>query len=300
MTLLTDIVFMPLIAFVVGLALVLMMRRVRAKIERRVGPPFFQPVYDIVKLFAKKTQISHGIMHDLSILLLLGGYITAEIFLPVPGFDGLAPQGDLLTLIYIMMVPMLGLALGVGSCANPNGSIGISRALTAMLAYDVPLAVAVIGATMMYGTTNLVEIVRIQQAGGVATWGAVTMPLLAIGGFLATHAMFGKEPFEIYLAPAEIATGPMVEMSGKHMGALFIMQCFQLYTIGVLYVTLFLGGGENWPAFLAKVFAVVFVSIAVTNVYGRFRADAVVRWMWKWPTGIALIGLLIVMARQGA
>ncbi len=300
MTLLADIVLMPLIAFVTGLALVLMARRVRARIERRVGPPVFQPVYDIVKLFTKKTQISHGVMHDLSIVLLLGGYITAEIFLPVPGFDGLAHQGDLLTLIYIMMVPMLGLALGVGSCANPNGSIGISRALTAMLAYDVPLAVAVIGATMTYGTTDLVKIVEIQQAGGVATWGAATMPLLAIGGYLAVHGMFGKEPFEIYIAPAEIATGPMVEMSGKYMGALFVMQCFQLYTIGVLYVTLFLGGGENWPAFLLKVFAVVFVSIAVTNVYGRYRTDKVVRWMWKWPTGIALVGLMLVLARQGA
>ena len=297
MNILADLVLMPLLAFVVGLGLVLMARRVRAKIERRVGPPVLQPIYDIVKLYAKKTQISHGIMHDLSIMMLLGGFITAEIFLPVPGFDGLAGQGDLLTLVYIMMVPMLGLALGVGSCANPNGSIGISRALTAMLAYDVPFIVAVIGATMTYGTTDLVEIVRIQQQGGIGGWGAVGMPLLAIGGFLAIHGMLGKEPFEIYIAPAEIATGPMVEMSGKYMGALFIMQCFQYYTVGVLYTTLFLGGGENWLTFLVKVFGVVFVSMAVTNVYGRYKTDTVLRWMWKWPTGIALVGLVLVLAK---
>ena len=152
-----------MIAFVTGLGLVLMARRVRAKIERRVGPPILQPIYDIVKLYAKKTQVSHGIMHDLSIMMLLGGFFTAEIFLPVPGFDGLAGEGDLITLIYIMMVPMLGLALGVGSCANPNGSIGISRALTAMLAYDIPFIIAVTGACLAYGTTNLIEIVQIQQ-----------------------------------------------------------------------------------------------------------------------------------------
>jgi len=296
MTYVADFIFMPLIAFITGLGLVLMARRVRAKIERRVGPPVLQPVYDIVKLYAKKTQISHGIMHDLSIMMLLGGFFTAEIFLPVPGFDGLAGEGDLITLIYIMMVPMLGLALGVGSCANPNGSIGISRALTAMLAYDIPFIIAVTGACIAYGTTNLIEIVQIQQAGGPASWGAATMPLLAFGGLLAVHGMMGKEPFEIYIAPAEIATGPMVEMSGKYMGALFIMQCFQLYTIGVIYTTLFLGGGENWPFFLAKVFGVVFISVAVTNVYGRFKTDTVIRWMWKWPTGIALAGLALVMA----
>lgn len=297
MTLLADLVLMPLVAFVVGLMLVLMARRVRAKIERRVGPPFLQPVYDIVKLYAKKTQVSHGVMHDLAIMMLLGGFITAEIFLPVPGLDGLAEHGDLITLVYIMMVPMLGLALGVGSCANPNGSIGISRALTAMLAYDVPYVVVIVGACISYGTTNLIEIVQIQQQGGPATWGAATMPILAFAGLLATHGMLGKEPFEIYIAPAEIATGPMTEMSGKYMGALFVMQCFQLYTVGVLYTTMFLGGGENWLFFLPKVFAVIFISVAVTNVYGRFKTDDVIRWMWKWPTGIALVGLVLVMVR---
>lgn len=288
-----DMVLMPLVAFIVGLGLVLMMRRVRAGIERRVGPPLLQPIYDIVKLYSKETQISHGYMHDVAVMMLLGGYIAAEIFIPVPGMDGLAPHADLITLMYLLMVPMLGMALGVGQTANPNGSIGISRALSAMLAYDVPFVIVVAGAAIAYGTTNLVDIISIQQQ---QEWGLMTMPLLAIAGLLAMHAMLGKEPFEIYVAPAEIATGPMVEMSGKYMGALFVMQCFQLYTVGVLYTTLFLGGGANWPEFLLKVFAVVFISVAVTNVFGRYRTEDAVTWLWKWPTLIALAGLAIVIA----
>lgn len=295
LSLIIELMAMPIIAFVVGLGLVLMMRKVRARIERRIGPPLLQPIYDIIKLYAKRTQISHGVMHDLAIVMLLGGITTSVCFLPMPGLEGLSRQADLITLIYLMMVPMLGLALGVGSCANPNGSIGISRALTAMLAYDVPFILVVIGATIAYGTTNLPDIISLQQEAGVATWGAVNMPLLAIAGFIAMHAMLGKEPFEIYVAPAEIATGPMAEMSGKYMGALFVMQAFQLYTIGGLYVALFLGGGENWPMFLAKLFAVVFVSVALTNVYGRYKTDKVVRFMWTWPTGIALAGIALVM-----
>ena len=257
--LLLDMTLMPLVAFLVGLMLVLMMRRVRARIERRVGPPFLQPLYDIIKLYAKKTQISHGYMHDIAVMMLLGGYIASEIFLPVPGMDGLANQADLLTLMYLLMVPMLGMALGVGQCANPNGSIGISRALSSMLAYDIPFVIVVAGAAISYESTNLVQIIEIQQQGGPATWGLFSMPLLAIAGLISMYAMLGKEPFEIYVAPAEIATGPMVEMSGKYMGALFVMQCFQLYTVGVLYTTLFLGGGASWLTFLPKVFAVVFI-----------------------------------------
>jgi len=295
--LLLDMVLMPLVAFIVGLMLVLMMRRVRARIERRVGPPLLQPLFDIIKLYGKKTQISHGYMQDISVMILLGGYIASEIFLPVPGMDGLAQQADLLTLMYLLMVPMLGMALGVGQTANPNGSIGISRALSAMLAYDVPFVIVVAGAALHYGTTSLPAIIAMQQAAGAASWGIFNVPLLAIAGLLSIHAMLGKEPFEIYVAPAEIATGPMVEMSGKYLGSLFVMQCFQLYTVGVLYTTLFLGGGTAWLTFLPKVFAVIFLSVAVTNVYGRYRSEDAIRWLWKWPTLIALLGLAVVLAR---
>jgi NADH-quinone oxidoreductase subunit H len=296
--LLFDMIFMPLVAFVVGLGLVLMMRRVRAKIERRIGPPVLQPIYDILKLYAKTTQISHGYMHDIAVMMLLGGYIASMLFLPVPGMNGLAAQADLITLLYLLMVPMLGMALGVGQCANPNGSIGISRALSAMLAYDVPFIIVIAGMAIHYNTTNLLDIVHIQQYQGVSGWGISTMPLLAIAGLIAMHAMLGKEPFEIYVAPAEIATGPMVEMSGKYMGALFVMQCFQLYTIGGLYTLLFLGGGENWATFLLKITLVIFIPVAITNVYGRYRTDDAIRWLWKYPTGLALLGLAVVMLNK--
>ncbi|MBL3601574.1 MAG: NADH-quinone oxidoreductase subunit H [gamma proteobacterium endosymbiont of Lamellibrachia anaximandri] len=293
--LLMELVLMPLVAFVVGLFLVLMLRRIGAKLQRRVGPPMMQPLYDIVKLYGKKTQISHGWMHDIGIIMAVGGYVAAETLLPVPGMDGIADKGGLVTLVYVMMIPSLGLALGVGQCANPNGSIGIARALTAMLAYDVPFVIVVFGVAWYFGTTNLVDIIAIQQAGGVAGWGATAMPLLAIAGLFALQGMLGKQPFEIYIAPAEIATGPMVEMSGKYLGGLFVMQCFQLYTAGVLYVSLFLGGGENWLFFLLKIFVVVAIPMTVAFLFPRYKTEQMIRLMWKWPVMIGLLGLAFVM-----
>ena len=164
--LLVQLLAMPLLAFFIGLAMVLMMRRVAARLQRRIGPPWFQPLIDIVKLFGKKTQTSHGVMHEIGIVVGIGAYIAAETLLPVPGMDGIASKGGIITLSYFLMIPSLGLALGVGQCANPNGSIGISRALTSMLAYDIPFVVVIFGVAWFYGTTNLAEIIRIQQAGG--------------------------------------------------------------------------------------------------------------------------------------
>ena len=95
MHLLIELTLMPLVAFLVGLMMVLMMRRIAARLQRRVGPPFFQPLYDIVKLHSKRTQVSHGMIHDIGIVMAMGGYIAAETLLPVPGMHGIAGQEDL-------------------------------------------------------------------------------------------------------------------------------------------------------------------------------------------------------------
>ncbi len=290
--LLTELILMPFIAFIAGLAMVLMLRKIAARLQRRVGPPLLQPIYDIVKLYGKQTQVSHGLIHDIGLVMAVGGYVAAEIFLPVPGMDGIADKGGIITLSYIMMVPSLGLALGVGQCANPNGSIGISRALTAMLAYDIPFIIVVFGVATHYQSTSLVGMIDYQQ---MHQWGIFEMPLLAIAGLFALQGMMGKQPFEIYVAPAEIATGPMVEMSGKYMGGLFVMQTFQLYTAGVLYTSLFLGGGENWFEFLLKIFLVVAIPMSVAMVFPRYRTEDMVRIMWKWPVMVALIGIAFVL-----
>ena len=64
---LVDLVLMPLIAFIVGMLMVLLMRKIAARLQRRIGPPFVQPLYDIVKLHGKQTQISHGLIHEIGI-----------------------------------------------------------------------------------------------------------------------------------------------------------------------------------------------------------------------------------------
>lgn len=295
MRLLAELVLMPVVAFVVGMFMVLMMRKIAAKIQRRVGPPLLQPLYDIVKLHSKETQISHGLIHDIGIVMAVGGYVAVETLLPVPGMSGIADKGGLITMAYLMMIPSLGLALGVGQCANPNGSIGISRALTAMLAYDIPFVIVIFGVGWHFGSTNLSQILAMQQEAGAAGWGAAQMPLLALAGLFSVHAMLGKQPFEIYVAPAEIATGPMVEMGGKYLGGLFVMQCFQMYTAGVLYTTLFLGGGENWLTFLLKSFAVVAIPMSIAFVFPRYRTEDLLRLVWKWPVILGLAGVWLVM-----
>ena len=79
------------------------------------------------------------------------------------------------------------------------------------------------------------------------------------------------------------------------MGGLFIMQTFQFYTAGVLYTTLFLGGGENWLTFMMKIFIVVAIPVMIAYMFPRYRTEDMLRLMWKWPVIAGLIGLALVM-----
>jgi NADH-quinone oxidoreductase subunit H len=63
----------------------------------------------------------------------------------------------------------------------------------------------------------------------------------------------------------------------------------------VLYVTMFLGGGENWLSFLAKLFAVMAIPASLACVFPRYRAEDVLRLLWKWPVLLGLAGIWLVM-----
>lgn len=286
------IILWPIIAFMIGVLLGGYSRKFTARVMRRVGPPWIQPFYDVIKLMSKRTNISHGYMHDAAIMMLLGGTLMTLYFVPVPGFHYFAQHGDFLVIAYLILVPSLGMALGVGETANPNGSIGISRALQMMVGYELPFVLTFIGMAMLNGTTSMYELMLRQQAGGIATWGIVTNPLLGIAALISLQGMMNEKPFEVIIAPSEIATGPMTEMSGKYLGMMFIQHLIMVVVELTIYMNLFLGGATNWAEYLLKLFAVFTLIISFHAVFGRFRTDDAIRFMWRVPLTLATVGVV--------
>ncbi len=285
------VVLMPLIAFIAGVFFVGLKRKIIARIQRRYGPPLIQPLYDIIKLLSKKENISHGVMFDLGPVILLGAAIMTVQFIPVPGANLLSGHGDLLALIYISVVGALGMALGAGEAANPNASIGIARALSLMFGYELPFAIVVATLILRYNTTNITGIISGQS---YLHWGLFFLPLTAIAGFISIYGAMGEHPFDVVVAPQEIASGPMVEYGGKHLGFLMIDHMMHTYIELALFVDLFLGGASNWFFFILKMLAVLLAMTIIESVMPRFRMDSAIKYFMRWPTALALIGLLIV------
>jgi len=292
------ILALPVVGFLVAVLFMGLSRKITARIQRRYGPPLYQPIIDVVKLLTQKENISHGILFDLGILLGLAGAFVTIVFIPAGGIQPLSTSGDFLVVLYLMLLSPLGVALAAGASENPNASIGVSRKFILALGYEVPFLMAALAVMTRFGTTSLVQIVSSQQ-GSVLDWGALALPLPALATFLVLPAMLGIRPFDFAAAPQEIASGPMVELGGKYLGFAAIQGALHTYIVVALFVDLFLGGAANMLTFFAKMLAVFFVGVCINAVLPRFRVGQALRYLWKWPTILAFVGLVIAALRRG-
>jgi len=288
-----NVILSLLISFVIGIFFLGLSRKIMARIHWRYGPPLIQPVIDIIKLFSQKA-ISHGSMFNFGIIISLAGSIVVILFLPLGQICPLSSSGGLLVILYMMILGPLGIALSGGEAANPNVSIGISRKLILALGYEVPLLLVFLAVMTHYETISIVEIVSKQQN---TTWSLTSLPLLlsGIAYFLILPAILGLRPFEVIQAPQEISSGPMVEYGGKFLALATIQHAFSLFIGIALFVNLFLGGAGDVFTFFLKMLVVFIAGLFINAAYPRLRIEQAVKYLWRWPTLFAFIGLVIVL-----
>jgi len=300
-----QIVVSPIIALLMGLFLVGLSRKILARIHRRYGPPIYQPVIDVIRMFSQ-VSISHGALFELGVVLSLTGSLVIVLFIPLGGSPEahlfthgvlcpLSGSGGLLVVMYLMLLPPVGFALGAGESANPNASIGVSRQMLLALAYEVPYLLVILTVMSHHGTISLTEIVARQQAGW---WGAGSLPLAAVAAFLILPAMLGIRPFDVASAPQEISSGPRAEYSGTYLALIELQGAVHLFVVLALFVDLFLGGGMNIVTFLLKMLIVFIVVEMIRAVLPRVRIESAIKFCWTWPMGLALLQMIYTVVTK--
>lgn len=292
-----QMILSPVLALVVGVFFLGLARKIMARIHWRYGPPLIQPFIDMIRLFYQKS-VSHGRMFDIGIVLSLAGSIVVVLFLPFGQMCPLSNSGGLLVILYIMLLAPLGIALSGGQAANPNISIGISRKLILSLGYEVPFLLILLAVMTHYKTISIVEVVTIQQNTG---WAIISFPLFlsGIAYFLILPAILGIRPFDMTSAPQEISSGPMVEYGGKYLALATIEHAFVLFIGIALFINLFLGGAANIVSFFMKMLVVFVLGLCINAVFPRFRIEQAIKYLWKWPTLLAFLGLIITLVIRG-
>jgi len=289
---------MPFIGALVGLSYIGIGRVITARIQHRYGPPIFQNIIDVIKLYSKKTAISHGVMFHLAPNLAITGTISTMMFLPILTGDYpiylFSFRGDLILVMYIMVFGCLAMALGAGQSGNPNSAIGVSRGLTQMLGYEVPFVIAMVTLMLQYDSASIIDLIKVQQ-GSIWNWNMFQSPFAFIAAMLAFLGFMGNKPFDVVIAPAEIASGPPAEFGGKYLALMQTNRGTFAFVKLVLYADLFLGGAGNFGSLLLKTFALYLIPLFVGVVNPRFRTEQALTFFWKWPAAIGLLGLVLVV-----
>lgn len=273
------------------------LRRITARVGKRIGVPFYQPYIDLIKNYAIRSQLSHGIMFYLGPVFRLSGGVGIFLFMPLifgnEIFSNYSMAGDLILIMYFMFIGMLGMALGAGEGGHPYSIIGITRGLSQFTTVEVPFTLAVISIAVQYHSLSITEIVAAQQ-GGIMHWTLMTNPLATAAAMLSFLGMMSNAPFNVIMAPQENPIGPPTEFHGTFLGILQTNRVVLGVMEAILFMNLFFGGATNWGVLIIKSFLIYFYPVFVGAVFPRYRIDQTIRWFLYIPTALGILAIIFI------
>lgn len=287
-----------LFAAVVGLITSWIDRKVTARVQMRVGPPFLQPFYDIVKLMIKETCVPAGASKlfflSAPLLGLTGAALASVIIWRALLLPGQGFAGDIIVLLYLLTMPALSVVLGSFASRNPLASLGGSREMKLVLAYELPFVLAVLVPVISTHSIRLDSILA-----GPAAVGSVSGVFALIAAVLCMQAKLTLVPFDAPEAETELAGGAYIEYSGPPLAMFKLTRAMMLFTMPMFLVAVFCGGivfSAGWLAVVLgvlKYVALVVVIVLIRNTAPRVRIDHAVNFFWGPVTVFVLVAVIL-------
>jgi len=217
-------------------------------------------------------------------------------------------------------ISVLGILMAGWASANKYSLLGGLRAAGQLIAYELPMVLAVIGVVIQAGTMNLQQIVVAQNAGSMFGWDGLGNPYILtqfvafIIFMVAVQAELTQTPFDMPIAESELVSGYMTEYSGFRFLIFFISEYATAGVFAMIASILFLGGWgvpfawfgwtsiddiDNWmnivgPLILfTKMIVLAFFMMWVRFSYPRFREDQLQRFAWKVLIPVSLINIVV-------
>ena len=279
-------------------------RKLTARLQWRVGPPWYQPFADLLKLLSKETVFPRGCARGLFVAAPLVGLASAALVASMIGAAGLDPGrgfvGDLIVLVYLMMLPSIALIAGGAASRNTLASVGVSREMKLMMAYEAPMILAILVPVIKAGVTistgGIVAYQRLHGPFAASPSGALAFA----AALLCAQAKLGLPPFDIAEAETEINVGPLVEYSGPLLAAFRLTRMMLLVALPCLLLTLFAGGVRfyGWGAARSVLgyAAILLLMTLIKNTNPRLRIDQALRFFWFPVTAAAAAAVLLALA----
>lgn len=313
--LLIGVLLVSGVPLVTVIALILVERKVAARIQDRIGPnrvgPFgsLQTFADLMKLLAKEDitpAAADRILYNIAPLISFGS--VALIWAIVPYMYSANPPGAVMGAdleigaLYFVAVASLGtLAIMMAGWASNNkyALLGAFRVVALLVSYEIPLVFALVIPVMLAGSMSMVDIVNAQSH----MWFIFMAPLAAFLFFISSQAETGRAPFDLIEAESELIAGFNIEYSGMKFGMFFAAEFLHVFTNGILFAILFMGGflglfyqavpplGFVWLGLKASV--VYFIFLWLRNTTPRLRIDQVMSFNWFFLVPVSIINVLL-------
>jgi formate hydrogenlyase subunit 4 len=251
-------------------------RRVRAIVHSRKGPPLIQPYYDLAKLLAKEDLApTSGLVWQLAPAACLGALLVAALLIPLGPPAPLAWAGDVIAFLYFVALAAVAVMLGAFASGNPYAYIGASREMMMMFSVEPVMAIALITAAVKAHSLTFSGMIAHQAAAGPS----VSMVVAGLAFLLALQAQVGKLPFDIAEAEQEIMEGPFIERSGPGLALFKLASYAKVLVFSSVLVQVFvpLPRFSLWPVNLALNLAAVTVLVLIIGLVNavnpRLRID---------------------------
>lgn len=310
MSLFYLIVF-PGFVFLVGFSLLseYVDRKVTARLQSRIGPPFYQPWADFLKLLSKEDIVpERADKRVFSVIPVVGvtAVLTAFVYIPMWCSHSIHSfTGDIIVVIYLLSLPTLLLFLAGWHSTNVFGTLGAVRGVTQLFGYEVPFLLALLSPALATGHWSLSSIVNWQVN---HVWFICYLPLAFAVTIICLQGKLERVPFDAPHAAQEIVAGPFAEYSGPKLALMRLMGDMELVTGSALIATLFLGGFDyfgtlsgfagavvGFIVFLLKTLFIVFILACIQAVFARLRIDQMVNMCLRWLVPMAVFQLLIIV-----
>ncbi len=287
---------------VLGLLVGWLDRKVSARFQFRVGPPFFQNFNDLFKLWGKEIRAVRDGVRWLFIaapLVTLGMITLASALVGGALFFRAERGGDLIVVLYLLLLAPLMVALGGASTGNVFASIGAGREIKLLLADELAfLLVALVPVIRAGYETRLSGILEHQAQHGPLI-GSISGLIAFLVGIITIQAKMALPPFHIPEAETELVEGPFIEYGGPLLALWKLSRFMMAVVFPFLLILLFWGGfqarglGPLW--FALKYLLIVVLLIIIKNTNPRVRIDTALSFFWKWASPLALAAALLAV-----
>lgn len=304
-----GVVVLATFVLVVDIMLVWIERKMVARFQDRLGPnrvgPFgiIQPIADVIKLLIKEDILPDGADKFIFNIAPIFALATVLLLWAVVPFAPTIIGADInVAVLYVVAIGSIGtLAIIMAGWASNNkyALLGAFRTVALLIAYEVPMIIALLIPVLLARSMGMQTIVASQSP-----WYIFVVPLAAGILFISSIAELGRTPFDISEAESEIVAGFHIEYTGMKFGLFYAGELLHALTVSALISTLFLGGWRGpfvaqvpilGPIYLfIKAFLVYYLIMWVRYSFPRVRIDQMLGFNWKFLTPLALLLLVVV------